>query len=255
MENITHFCFLFCEALFSPPSCWKQACGLYVLLLFLILFFNDSSQIFYLKIYRTDLRRIHRVGRTMAVDDWSEICFLVPHMTLPNLALFHSACMDSLPPKEGHLYKTVESSSGRYWYLFNILVSYQRNCVLIFAAFFYSMSSIFCIQCHDTVGWASAVRKSIRPVKIEWSVVGVVICRNEVQIICIWSSWCHCIPKTPPCLASFIPGLVLPFSYRLTQVVLEKRPLNGCSVVVDVQYILVTVELYEAAVLDCCVLD
>jgi len=26
--------------------------------------------------------------------------------------------------------------------------------------------------------------------------------------------------------------LVLPFWYRLTQVVLEKRPLNGCSVVV-----------------------
>ena len=28
----------------------------------------------------------------------------------------------------------------------------------------------------------------------EWWGVGVVIC-SEVQIVCIWSSWCHCIPK------------------------------------------------------------
>ena len=36
-------------------------------------------------------------------------------------------------------------------------------------------------------------------------------------------------PQTPSFLASFKPRLVLPFQYRLTQVVLEKRPLNGCS--------------------------
>jgi len=30
--------------------------------------------------------------------------------------------------------------------------------------------------------------------------------------------------------------LVLPFWYRLTQVVLEKRPLNGCCVVVVLAY-------------------
>ena len=39
-------------------------------------------------------------------------------------------------------------------------------------------------------------------------------------------------PKTPSSLASFKSRLVLPFWYRLTQVVLEKRPLNGCSVVI-----------------------
>jgi len=37
------------------------------------------------------------------------------------------------------------------------------------------------------------------------------------------------IPKTPSSPASFKPRLLLPFWYRLTQVVLEKRPLNGCS--------------------------
>jgi len=39
------------------------------------------------------------------------------------------------------------------------------------------------------------VRKSIRPVKIEWWGVGVVSVWSEVQIVCVWSSWFHCIPK------------------------------------------------------------
>ena len=51
---------------------------------------------------------------------------------------------------------------------------------------------------------------------------------SEVQT-CIWPSWCHCHSLF---LAPVKSRLVLPFWYRLTQVVLEKRPLNGCSVVV-----------------------
>jgi len=39
-------------------------------------------------------------------------------------------------------------------------------------------------------------------------------------------------PKTPSPLASIKSRLVLPFWYRLTQAVMEKRPLNGCNVVV-----------------------
>ena len=50
----------------------------------------------------------------------------------------------------------------------------------------------------------------------------------RLQIVCILSSWCH-HPKTPSSLASFKSRLVLPFLYWLTQVVLEKRPLNECS--------------------------
>ena len=53
--------------------------------------------------------------------------------------------------------------------------------------------------------------------------------RQTVQIVCIWSSCCHCHPKTPSSLASFKSRLVLPFWYWLTQVVLEKIPLNGRS--------------------------
>ena len=36
-------------------------------------------------------------------------------------------------------------------------------------------------------------------------------------------------PKTPSSLASFKSRVVLPFWYRFTRLVLEKRPLNGCS--------------------------
>jgi len=48
---------------------------------------------------------------------------------------------------------------------------------------------------------------------------------SEVQTICIWSSWCHCHPIIS-CSSKIQNDL--PFWCRLTQVVLEKRLLNGC---------------------------
>ena len=42
---------------------------------------------------------------------------------------------------------------------------------------------------------------------------------------CIWPSWCHCHSLF---LASVKSRLVLPFWYRLTWVVPDKEPLNGC---------------------------
>ena len=47
---------------------------------------------------------------------------------------------------------------------------------------------------------------------------------SEVQT-CICSGWCHCHSLS---LASVKSRLVVPFWYRLTWVVLEKGPLNGC---------------------------
>ena len=47
---------------------------------------------------------------------------------------------------------------------------------------------------------------------------------SEMQT-CIWPSWCHCHSLS---LASVKSILVLPFLYRLTQVVPDKGPLNGC---------------------------
>ena len=60
---------------------------------------------------------------------------------------------------------------------------------------------------------------------------------SKVQT-CIWPSWCHCHSLS---LAPVKSRLVLPFWYRLTQVVLEKRPLNGYNIrycADAVQYIL-----------------
>jgi len=48
---------------------------------------------------------------------------------------------------------------------------------------------------------------------------------SKVQIVCIWPSWCHCHSLS---LASVKSGLVLLFWYRLTRVVPNKGPLNGC---------------------------
>ena len=47
---------------------------------------------------------------------------------------------------------------------------------------------------------------------------------SEVQT-CIWPSWCHCHSLS---LASAKSRLVLPSWYRLTRVVPDKGPLNGC---------------------------
>ena len=52
------------------------------------------------------------------------------------------------------------------------------------------------------------VRKSIRPVKIAWWGVSMVICLEWGQIVCIWSSWCHYHPKTPSSFVSFKSRLV-----------------------------------------------
>jgi len=73
------------------------------------------------------------------------------------------------------------------------------------------------------------VKKSIRRVKIEQWGVGVLIClqRDADRLHMVQLMPLH--PKTPSSLASFKSRLVLPFWYHFTQVVLEKRPLNGYS--------------------------
>ena len=53
---------------------------------------------------------------------------------------------------------------------------------------------------------------------------------SKVQT-CIWPSWCHCFSLS---LASVKSRLILPFWYRLTRVVLDKGPLNGCVCVATV---------------------
>ena len=68
-------------------------------------------------------------------------------------------------------------------------------------------------------------RKGIRPVKnLSGGVLVWLSVWSEVQT-CIWPSWCHCHSLS---LASVKPRLVLSSWCRLTRVVPEKGPLNGC---------------------------
>ena len=76
------------------------------------------------------------------------------------------------------------------------------------------------------------IRKSIWPAKefcdgvLVWLSIW-----SKMQIVYIWSSWCLCIPKPrqSSSVALFKSRLDLPFWYRLTQIVLEKRSLTRCS--------------------------
>ena len=63
---------------------------------------------------------------------------------------------------------------------------------------------------------------------------------SEVQT-CICSSWCHCHSLS---LASVKSRLVLPFWCRLTRVVPEKGPLNGCVCVCVCACVHVCVRVY-----------
>ena len=77
--------------------------------------------------------------------------------------------------------------------------------------------------------WLSG-RKGIRPVKnLSGEVLAWLSVYSKVQT-CILPSWCHCHSLS---LASVKSRLVLPFWYRLTRVVLDKGPLNGCVCVIS----------------------
>jgi len=49
------------------------------------------------------------------------------------------------------------------------------------------------LQCFDTVGWASGRAPGLS--KLSDEVLVWLSVWSEVQIVCMWSSWCQCIPK------------------------------------------------------------
>ena len=85
---------------------------------------------------------------------------------------------------------------------------------------------IICLLCFDAVGWAAGTHPACK--KLSGGVLVWLPVWSEVQT-CIWPSWCHCHSLS---LAAVKSRLVLPFWYRLTWVVPEKWPLNGCVCVV-----------------------
>jgi len=90
----------------------------------------------------------------------------------------------------------------------------------------------YVVQLLPSVLWQCwlGVKKSTRVVKIEWWGVGVVICLQRGAVCLHMVQPMPLYLKTPPSLASFKSRLVLPFWYRLNQVVLEKRTSNRSSI-------------------------
>ena len=90
----------------------------------------------------------------------------------------------------------------------------RRHCILLIHWF---------LQSFDAVGWAAG-RASGLLKKLNGGVLAWLSVWNEVQT-CTRPSWCHCHSLS---LASVKSWLDLPFWYRLTRVVVDKGPLNGC---------------------------
>jgi len=70
------------------------------------------------------------------------------------------------------------------------------------------------------MGLRHAACKTLSDYVLTWLSVWI-----EVQMICMWSSVCHCHPIVS-CFIKLQNGLL--FWCWLTWVVLEKRPLHGC---------------------------
>ena len=85
-----------------------------------------------------------------------------------------------------------------------------------------------CLQCFDAVGWAAGRASGL--LKTEWWGTGMVICLERGADLHM--AQLMPLPLTVSCSSKIqidLSRLILPFWYRLTQVVLEKRPLNGCN--------------------------
>jgi len=97
-----------------------------------------------------------------------------------------------------------------------------RPCYYYYYYYYYSIAS--------SALTLSVGRLEEHPAKLSDDVLVWLSVWSEVQLVCIiMVQLMPFHPKAPSSLASFKSRLVLPFWYRLTQVVLENRPLNGCS--------------------------
>ena len=99
-----------------------------------------------------------------------------------------------------------------------IQVCWSRYYILKAGDVFGTVFSAICTSLVLCRCWLGS-RKGIRPVKTEWWVLAWLSVWSEVQMICMWSGWCHC-HYIISCSSKIQNGL--PFWCRLTQVVLEK---------------------------------
>ena len=107
--------------------------------------------------------------------------------------------------------------TGAAWSVFRLM---NYNCLLALYKLLYKLLFAFSaltllVGRHE---WHPACKK------LSGGVLAWLSVWSEMQT-CIWPSWCHCHSLS---IASVKSRLVLPFWYRLTSVILEKRPLNVC---------------------------
>jgi len=112
---------------------------------------------------------------------------------------------------------------GWYFYCENYNSELFKLLTMILLSFVKSHGSAFLWKISQLFVWL------LSGVVVAWSSVW-----SEVQMICISSIWCQCHPIIS-CCSKIQNGL--PFCCWLTQVVLEKRPLNGHCVVVVVVWL------------------
>jgi len=103
----------------------------------------------------------------------------------------------------------------------------------------FTWSKLLLIFCASAFAWGALTllvghQEEHSTCKIEWWGVGVVLCLERGADCLHMVQLMPLHPETPSPLASFKSRLVLPFWYQLSQVVLEKRLLDGCSVLVKV---------------------
>ena len=91
----------------------------------------------------------------------------------------------------------ITSDNGWYWDQSQSLENVRRR------------KPTLSLQWFDTGGWYQEEHLACK--KLSDGVLVWLSVWSMVHIVCIWSSWCHCRPKTPSSLASFKSRLVLPF--------------------------------------------
>jgi len=155
----------------------------------------------------------------VAVDTWSDVCSL--HTNASDLLSSHATSgVSQFVLDRSCAVSTASASSTE--------TTFSTVSDTGFCAILSQFSSYYSVCNLPLVLWCCRLggRKAIRLVKTEWwgaSVVVSSVC-SKVQT-CIWPSWCHFHSLS---LASVKSRLVLPCWYRLTWVVPEKGPLNGC---------------------------
>jgi len=101
-----------------------------------------------------------------------------------------------------------------------------HHCQSINPSFTIQCLQSFCHHWFDAVRWAAEGHPACK--KLSGGVLAWLSVWSEVQI-CIWPSWCHYRSLS---LASVKSRLVLPFWYRLTRVVPEKKAIKWVCVCV-----------------------